>query len=112
MDVPAHPASYPESRTSPSRIALPSDVTAPFQVYVNGVLQQPGRDYRVEADELVFARPLAREGRLGPWRWLSMLLGVAGTYRRNDSVDVVYERGGRRTVATGLAPGGEGGRDE
>jgi len=71
-------------------------------VYVNGVLQQRGPDYRVEGDDLVFARPLAREGRLGFWRWLSMLLGIAGTYRRHDSVDVVYERDGRRVVATGL----------
>jgi hypothetical protein len=31
-----------------------------------------------------------------------MFLGVAGTYRKNDSVDVVYETGGRRTVASGL----------
>ena len=31
-----------------------------------------------------------------------MFLGIAGTYRKNDSVDVVYESGGRRTVATGL----------
>jgi hypothetical protein len=31
-----------------------------------------------------------------------MFFGVAGTYRKNDSVDVVYEVGGRRTVAAGL----------
>ena len=31
-----------------------------------------------------------------------MFLGIAGTYRKNDSVDVVYEVGGRRVVATGL----------
>jgi hypothetical protein len=31
-----------------------------------------------------------------------MLLGIAGTYRQNDSVDVVYQSGGRRQVATGL----------
>jgi hypothetical protein len=31
-----------------------------------------------------------------------MFLGIAGTYRKNDSVDVVYEAGGRRVVATGL----------
>jgi hypothetical protein len=31
-----------------------------------------------------------------------MLLGIAGTYRRNDTVDVVYQAGGRRQVATGL----------
>ena len=33
---------------------------------------------------------------------MSMFLGVAGTYRQNDSVDVVYEQAGRRMVATGL----------
>ena len=50
----------------------------------------------------MFSRPLAEEGRLGFWRWLSLFLGVAGTYRQNDSVDVVYDAGGRRVVATGL----------
>ncbi|HVD50055.1 MAG TPA: hypothetical protein VNB50_08570, partial [Gaiellaceae bacterium] len=64
--------------------------------------QQPGSDFRREGDELVFDRPLAREGRLGFWRWLSMFLGVAGTYRQNDSVDVVYDVDGRRVVAHGL----------
>jgi hypothetical protein len=94
--------SYRASQTSGRRVRLPADVTAPFEVYRNGVAQQYGRDYRVEGDTLVFTEPLAREGRLGPLRWLSMLLGIAGTYRRHDSVDVVYERDGRRTVSTGL----------
>lgn len=71
-------------------------------MYVNGVLQRPGVDYRLEGGELVFARPLAKEGRLGALRWASMFLGVAGTYRQNDSVDVVYRVSGRRVVATGL----------
>jgi hypothetical protein len=85
-----------------ARVELPPGVTAPFEVYVNGVRQQPGTDFRVEGRTLVFDRPLAREGRLGFWRWLSMFLGVAGTYRKNDTVDVVYEAAGRRAVATGL----------
>jgi hypothetical protein len=71
-------------------------------VFVNGVLQHEGRDYEHRGEALVFPRQLAREGRLGFWRWLSIVLGVAGTYRQNDSVDVVYERAGRRVVATGL----------
>jgi hypothetical protein len=83
-------------------VPLPAGVTAPFEVYVNGVLQAQGRDYDVSGATLVFAKPLAKEGRLGPLRWLSMFLGVAGTYRKNDSVDVVYDVGGRRTVASGL----------
>jgi hypothetical protein len=83
-------------------VKLPPAAGASFQVYLNGVLQQPGRDFRREGAELVFERRLAKEGRLGFWRWLSLFLGVAGTYRQNDSVDVVYEVGGRRHVASGL----------
>ena len=49
---------------------------------------------------LVFHRELAPEGRLGFWRWLSLFLGVAGTYRKNDTVDIVYSDGGGRRVLT------------
>ena len=50
----------------------------------------------------MFNRPLAQEGKLGFWRWLIMLLGIAGTYRKNETVDVQYEVNGKPTVATGL----------
>ena len=85
-----------------SRVTIPDRVTEPYEVFLNGVPQQPGRDFRIEGRMLLFERPLAREGRLGFWRWLSLLLGVAGTYRQNDSVDVVYEAAGRRVVVTAL----------
>jgi hypothetical protein len=85
-----------------SRVELPPDALPPFQVFLNGVPQEQGKDFRVEGGALVFERPLAHEGKLGFWRWLSLLLGVAGTYRQNDSVDVVYQRGGRRVVASNL----------
>ena len=81
---------------------LPPGIGGPIEVYVNGVRQVEGRDYTRRDDSLVFERALAREGRLGFWRWLSIILGIAGTYRQNDSVDVVYEHGGRRMVAPGL----------
>jgi hypothetical protein len=87
-----------------SRVELPGDVPEEFEVYVNGVLQQPGRDYRVQGRTLVFNRQLAHEGKLGAVRWTSIFLGVAGTYRKHDTVDVVYKRDGRRMVATGLRP--------
>jgi hypothetical protein len=83
-----------------SRVELPPGVGDDYEVYVNGVRQELGRDFDRLGDELVFRRTLAREGRLGPIRWLSMLLGIAGTYRKHENVDVVYEAGGRRTVAT------------
>ena len=71
-------------------------------MFLNGVPQEEGRDFRRLGNELIFERSLAKEGRLGFWRWLSLFLGVAGTYRQNDSVDVVYDVGGRRVVASGL----------
>jgi hypothetical protein len=88
----------PEAWTVP----LPRDVREPFEVYVNGVAQARGVDYELEGRTLRFRKPLAREGRLGLLRWTSMFLGVAGTYRKNDSVDVVYEVAGTRRVASGL----------
>ena len=77
---------------------LPESVTAPFHVFVNGVEQHAGSDFDQIGSTLVFHRELAPEGRLGFWRWLSLFLGVAGTYRRNDTVDVVYSDGGSRRV--------------
>ena len=83
-----------------SRVQLPHGIGDSYEVYVNGVRQEAGRDFDRLGDELVFRRELAQEGRLGPIRWLSMLLGIAGTYRKHENVDVVYEQDGRRTVAT------------
>jgi hypothetical protein len=98
MEVPAEGATLKRV----SRVALPPHVVAPIDVFVNGVRQREGDDYRLEGRSLVFDRSLAREGRLGFWRWLSMFLGLVGTYRQNDTVDVIYEVGGRREVASGL----------
>ena len=91
-----------EASSRRTRVRLPPDVTRPFEVYLNGVPQREGEDYRVEGRTLVFDKELKTEGKLGVWRWLSMWVGVAGTYRQNDSVDVVYQRNGKRAVATKL----------
>ena len=85
-----------------SRVALPGGAEGPIEVYVNGVRQEEGKDFVRRGGELVFSRPLAEEGRLGFWRWLSLFLGVAGTYRKHESVDVVHTVDGRRTVESGL----------
>lgn len=81
-----------------SRVQLPPEIGDTFEVFVNGVPQKPGEDFDQVGRTLVFRRELAAEGRLGFWRWTSIFLGVAGTYRGNDAVDVVYSTGGRRTV--------------
>ena len=85
-----------------SRARLPRSVRSPFRVFVNGVEQSEGDDYRVEGGYLVFNRSLAQEGRLGFWRWALIVLGIAGTYRKHENVDVQYTLNGRPTVATGL----------
>jgi hypothetical protein len=87
-----------------ARVELPANVPDSFEVYVNGVRQARGVDYEVDGRSLVFPRTIAQEGRLGFWRWASMWLGIAGTYRKHESVDVVYETSGKRQVATGLRP--------
>lgn len=104
MGVPENEATSSGMSQAPSRVQLPDDVSEEFEVFINGVQQVPGKDYRVQGRTLVFTRSLAHEGRLGALRWTSMFLGVAGTYRKHDTVDVVYERDGRRVVATGLRP--------
>lgn len=85
-----------------TRVQLPAGVGVELQVFLNGVPQRAGTDFRREGDELVFDRRLAREGRLGFWRWLSLFLGVAGTYRQNDSLDIVFDRAGQRVVVSEL----------
>jgi hypothetical protein len=85
---------------SGSQVELPPQVEGSFDVYVNGVAQRRGVDYEQLGRTLVFRSELAQEGKLGFWRWFSLFLGVAGTYRRNDTVDVVYTHEGRRTVVT------------
>jgi hypothetical protein len=71
-------------------VELPPTVQEPFEVYVNGVHQRRGVDFELRDRTLVFARELTTEGRLGFWRWASLFFGVAGTYRRNEKVDVVH----------------------
>jgi len=85
-----------------TRVRLPADVTRPFDVFVNGVPQHEGSDYVVRDGNLVFERPMKEEGKLGLIRWAAITLGIAGSYKQNDSVDVAYERDGRKVVAAKL----------
>ena len=82
------------------RVKLPPGVRSPFEVYVNGVRQELGVDYRISAGELLFERELIRQ-KLGLWAWLIGFWGI-GTYKRNDEVDIRYEAGGQPTVAHAL----------
>ena len=80
-----------------SKVKLPGGVRTPFEVYVNGVPQELGRDYRVQEGELLFERELVQQ-KLGVRAWLLGFWGI-GTYKRNDEVDIRYELDGRPMVA-------------
>lgn len=82
------------------RVPLPAGVRSPFEVYLNGIRQELGVDYRIEGGELVFAHELVRQ-KLSGWAWLLGFWGI-GTYKRNDEVDVRYEVDGRPTLAHDL----------
>jgi hypothetical protein len=84
-----------------SKVLLPPGVREPFTVFVNGVRQEPGRDYTVAAGALVFDRTLVKERRLGFWKWFLGAWGI-GTYGRNDQVDVTWEVDGMPRVAHAL----------
>jgi hypothetical protein len=84
------------------RVPLPLGAEPPYRVFVNGVPQAEGDDYRVNGAVLEFGRELRKEGRIGFWRWTLMFFSIMGTYRRNDSVDVEYSHAGTRRLAVGL----------
>ena len=89
--------SYPAGR----RVRLPADAERPITVFVNGVPQTEDEDYSIESGMIVFTRDLLKE-EVGFGRWLAMFLGLFGTYRVDETVDVEFAREGRRELASDL----------
>lgn len=71
-----------------SRVVLPDGATGPYEVYVNGVEKVVGEDYEIEGTSVFFFTPIRKEAKLSGFRWLVMFIGIAGSYKQNDSVDV------------------------
>jgi hypothetical protein len=84
------------------RVRLPRGAEPPITVFINGVEQVEGRDYRKVGGEIVFARPILKEERVGFGRWLAMLIGLFGTYRKHETVDVQFSRAGKVELASDL----------
>jgi hypothetical protein len=83
------------------RVRLPAGAQPPFAVYVNGVEQSEGSDYELRAGEVVFKREIVKE-KVGTGRWLAMYLGLFGTYRKNETIDLQFERGGKTELISDL----------
>jgi hypothetical protein len=75
------------------RVKLPAGAEPPFTVFINGVEQS--RDaYSIEGGEIVFSRPIVKE-KVGATRWLAMYLGIFGTYRKDETIDLQFSRNGK-----------------
>lgn len=83
-----------------SRVRLPGGAERPIRVFINGIEQQEGRDYAIRGREVVFSEPIYKEGSLGLIRWLAMWIGLFGTYRRNETVDLHLRLKGRTVALT------------
>ncbi len=83
------------------RVKLPPGAEPPFTVFINGVEQSEGGDYSIEGGEIVFSRPIVKE-KVGTGRWLAMYLGLFGTYRKNETIDLQFQRGGKTELISDL----------
>jgi hypothetical protein len=81
------------------RVRLPRGAERPIVVYINGIQQTEGSDHRIVDGFIVFNRPIVKET-VSPGRWMAMYLGLFGTYRKNETVDVEYRLGGETKLAS------------
>jgi hypothetical protein len=81
------------------RVRLPRGAEPPIRVYINGVEQQEGTDYELRPGEIVFSRQIIKE-KVGVGRWMAMYLGLFGTYRKHETIDVEYRLGGKVQLAS------------
>jgi len=84
------------------RVPLPRGAEPPFVVYINGVEQVEGTDYDLRAGAVVFRRQIVKEDKVGIGRWMAMYLGLFGTYRKDEMVDVQFRRSGKTELASDL----------
>jgi hypothetical protein len=83
------------------RVKLPAGAEPPYTVFINGIEQRAGADYDVRGGEIVFTRQIVKE-RVGTGRWLAMYLGFFGTYRKNETIDLQFRRGGKVELRSDL----------
>ena len=83
------------------RVKIPPAAQRPYTVFINGVEQKEGEDFKIEDRELHFTRPIVKE-KMGTSRWLAMYLGLWGTYRKDEKVDLQFVRNGKTELVADL----------
>jgi hypothetical protein len=80
------------------RVRLPRGAEEPIRVHINGVEQPRGEVWDVREGQIVFTRPIVKET-VSKGRWMAMYLGLFGSYRKNETVDIEYALGGEPKLA-------------
>ena len=83
------------------RAALPRGASEPIRVHINGVEQPRGEVWDVRGEVIVFTRPIVKES-VSTGRWLAMYLGLFGSYKKNEQVDVEYTLDGQTKLAADI----------
>jgi hypothetical protein len=81
------------------RVRLPRGAERPIRVHINGVEQREGTDFELRGNDIIFARPIVKET-VTAGRWMAMYLGLFGTYRKHEVVDVEYHLRGKPQLAS------------
>ncbi len=85
-----------------TRAKLPRGASEPIRVHINGV-EQPRREvWNVRRGEVVFTRPIVKE-HVSKGRWMAMYLGLFGSYRKHEQVDIEYTLDGKPKLAADVA---------
>src|SRR4029078_7139713 len=82
------------------RVKLPAGAEPPFTVFINGV-EQSKETYRLGGGNMFFDRPIVKE-KVGTGRWLAMSLGLFGTYRKDETIDLQFSQEGKVELRSDL----------
>jgi hypothetical protein len=99
-----NPTEVPKGSYAVGReVAIPAGAAPPYVVFVNGVQLDEGEDedYVIRGGEIVFTHPIIKE-KVGTGRWLAMYLGLFGTYRKTETIDLQFQRDGKTELVSDL----------
>lgn len=94
-----HASTDLEGEVAGRRVKLPRGASEPIRVYINGVEQNRGEDYSISDGMVVFTNPIIKEGKVGGMRWAAMYIGLFGSYKKNETVDLEYRLDGKVHLA-------------
>lgn len=83
------------------RLRLPAGAEPPIVIYVNGIAQTESQDYTLRDNDILFTREIVKE-ELSFWRKVAMFFSFFGTYHKNETIDVQFQKDGRTELASDM----------